>query len=233
MDMEVSRGPLPLDAGMTLTEAAYRQLRGDIIAGIRPPKERLRIERLSRLYQVGPTPLREALQRLAADGLVIATGNRGFSVAPLDAAEFEDLNTARTAIEVQMLRMAIEHGDGIWESQVVAAAYRLGKLDVRIRDDDQTLAEWETANRDFHLATVSACRSRWLLRVRSLLHDQCERYRLASVDLKRHDRDLGEEHRQIAEAVVERDADRATVLVTEHYRRTKDFLVQELAEADA
>ncbi|EAS49511.1 putative transcriptional regulator, GntR family [Aurantimonas manganoxydans SI85-9A1] len=229
MDLDVSTRPLKPDTGMTLTDAAYRQLRTDIIAGVRAPTERLRIERLSRIYEVGPTPLREALQRLAADGLVIATGNRGFAVAPLDADEFEDLNTARTAIELQMLRMAIEKGDAMWESGVVAAAYRLGKLDDRIMSDNhETLSEWETANRDFHYATVSACGSKWLLHVRSLLHDQCERYRRASVDLKRHERDLAEEHRQIAAAVLERDADRASDLVAAHFERTTRFLVQVL-----
>lgn len=233
MDMNAATRPLKPDTGMTLTDAAYRQLRTDIIAGVRPPAERLRIERLSRIYAVGPTPLREALQRLAADSLVIATGNRGFAVAPLEAAEFEDLNTARTAIELQMLRMAIEKGDAVWESRVVAAAYRLGKLDARIRSDDhESLSEWETANREFHFATVSACGSKWLLNVRGLLHDQCDRYRRASVDLKRHERNLAEEHRQIADAVVERDADRASKLVAEHFERTTRILVQVLDSGD-
>lgn len=231
MDVEVSRGPLPIGPGMTLTDAAYRALHRDIITGIRPPNERLRIERLSRLYEVGPTPLREALQRLAADGLVIATGNRGFSVAPLEAEEFRDLNTARTVIEVQMLQMAIASGDSMWESQVVAAAYRLAKLDARLRTDGEgSLLEWEAANRDFHLATVSACGSKWLLHVRQLLHNQCDRYRRASVDLKRHERDLAGEHRDIAEAVVSRDAQRASRLVADHFRLTTDFLLQEMSD---
>ena len=88
-----------LDTGETLAQAAYRALRIDIIRGIRPPGERLRIEKLRTLYAVGPTPLREALQMLATDGLVLAEGNRGFTVAPLDNTEIEDLNIARTAIE--------------------------------------------------------------------------------------------------------------------------------------
>ncbi len=230
MDMEISRGPLSVDPGMTLTDAAYRTLHRDIITGVRSPNERLRIERLSRLYEVGPTPLREALQRLAADGLVIATGNRGFSVAPLEAAEFEDLNTARTVIEVQMLRMAIEKGDSVWESQLVGAAYRLAKLDVVLKTGDHdALSDWEVANSDFHLATVSACGSTWLLHVRQLLHNQCDRYRRASVDLKRGERDLAGEHRDIAEAVLDRNADRAAHLVAAHFRLTTEFLLQELS----
>lgn len=142
-------------------------------------------------------------------------------MAPLEAANFEDLKTARTAIELQMLRMAVEKGDGMWESRIVAAAYRLGKLDARIPSDDhETLSEWETANRNFHFATVSAFGSEWLLNVRGMLHDQCERYCRASVNLERHERDVAEEHPQIANAAVERDADRARELVAEHFERT-------------
>ena len=83
----------------TLALRAYRQLRVDIIRGIRAPEERLRLEMLKTVYGIGPTPLREALQKLSADGLIIFEGNRGFMVAPLSVEEFEDLNTARTALE--------------------------------------------------------------------------------------------------------------------------------------
>ncbi|MEO1017743.1 MAG: GntR family transcriptional regulator [Pseudomonadota bacterium] len=61
----------------TLTETVYSRLRQDIITGVRAPGERLRIEHLRKIYDVGPTPLREALQRLAADGLVLLAGSRG------------------------------------------------------------------------------------------------------------------------------------------------------------
>lgn len=220
------------DAALTLTEQAYRALRRDIIAGHRGPGERLRIERLSRLYEVGPTPLREALQRLVADGLVIATGNRGFTVSPLEAAEFEDLNTARTVIEREAIRLSIENGDVTWESTVVGAAWRQAKLDASLKTDERCpLSAWEAANREFHLATVAACGSRWLLHVRQLLHDRCERYRLASVGLKRYDRDLETEHREIAEAVLARNAERAGQLVAEHFHRTAELLLEELRAA--
>lgn len=230
---EEQASPLVLGTGTTLTEAAYLVLRKDIISGRRAPDERLRIERLRRLYEVGPTPLREALQRLAADGLVIATGNRGFTVAPLEAEEFQDLNRARTVIECEALKLSILHGDATWESNVVAAAYRQAKLDASLNGDTEIrLSDWEAANQDFHLATVAACGSKWLLHVRQLLHDQCERYRRASVGLRRANRDLESEHREIAEAVIARDADRACTLVSAHFHRTTEILLEEMQDED-
>ena len=215
--------------GRTLSETVHDRLRADIIAGRRPAGERLRIEWLSRTYGVGQTPLREALQRLCAAGLVTAQGNRGFTVAPLDIAEFRDLNIARTAIETEALRLAIARGGDDWEAAVVAALYRLEKQDAALaRDETAALDAWEAANAAFHDATVAACGSHWLLRLRAMLSDQCERYRRASVGLRRADRDLAAEHRAIAEAVLARDGDAACARITAHFATTTDLLSEEM-----
>ncbi len=208
----------------TLAETAYRVLRADIIAGVRPPRERLRIERLKETYDIGPTPLREALQRLCMEGLVVAHGNRGFSVAPLDPAELRDLNIARTEIECAAVRRSIMHGDDDWEAGMVAAAWRMRKEDLALRSGTGDLDVWERTNAAFHLATVSACGSAWLLRVRSLLYDQCARYRRASVDIRRAKRDLAGEHEAIAQAVLTRDASAACGLIADHFAITVDDL---------
>ena len=230
---ETRSGALHAEDGGTLAQAAFRALRSDIIRGVRPPAERLRIEKLKTIYDIGPTPLREALQMLVAEELVLTEGNRGFTVAPLDFDEFADLNVARTAIELAALRLSLQNGDNEWEAGVVAAGYLMKKHDAALTLGKAGVPEeWERANAAFHTAIVAACGSKWLLHVRSLLHDQCERYRRASVDLKRHERDLAEEHRQIAAAVLERDADRASDLVAAHFERTTRFLVQVLGARD-
>src|SRR5690606_33151118 len=147
------------------------------------------------LYGIGPSPLREALQRLAAEGLVIVNSNRGFQVAPLDPREFVDLNRARVAIETAALRLSIEMGDGDWEAGVVAAAYSLAKQDeLLVRGELKDFVLWEQLNNRFHTALVAACGSRWLLKHRGMLQQQCERYRRASVYHARLERNLLEEH---------------------------------------
>ena len=225
---------LPGQAGPTLVEQAHEKLRNDIVSGTREPGEKLRIERLRGLYGIGPSPLREALQRLAADGLVIVNSNRGFQVAPLDPEEFLDLNRARVAIETSALRLSLENGDEDWEAGVVAAAYSLEKLDrLLIKGELQDFDRWEELNNRFHTALVSACGSRWLLKHRGMLQEQCERYRRASVYHARLERNLLEEHRAIAEAVLARDADTACELVAAHFNRTADNLVQLLRATPA
>ncbi len=219
-----------LSGGETLVDFAYRRLRHDIITGARPPGERLRIEMLKARYGIGPTPLREALQKLGQDGLVLTEGNRGFTVAPLDPAEFEDLNLARTALEKEALRLSIARGDDAWEARVVAASYIMAKEDEAImKAHDGVPDSWERANAEFHGALVSATGSRWLLRVRAGLHDHCERYRRASVFQHLGVRDLGAEHAAIARAALARDAELACALTEKHFAITAANLKDDAA----
>lgn len=217
--------PIQPEAGETLTEAAYRAIRHDIIRGIRAPGERLRIEKLRQLYDIGPTPLREALQKLSAEQLVLSEGNRGFTVAPLDFDEFFDLNIARTDVEMAALRRSIAGGDPSWEARVVAASYIMAKEDAALGSAGGVVPDsWEEANAAFHSALVSACGSAWLLRVRSGLQDLCERYRRASVRGRGGARHLGEEHAAISQAVLARDTERACELLRRHFETTAQDL---------
>lgn len=220
IDVPEARGLQP-EVGETLAQAAFRTLRSDIIRGVRAPKERLRIEKLKTLYNVGPTPLREALQMLVAEQLVLTEGNRGFTVAPLDYREFLDLNVARTEIELAALRLSIKHGGNDWEARVVAASYLMKKQDDALTSVDEGVPEaWEEANTAYHTALVSACGSKWLLKARADLYDQCARYRLASVYQRIGKRDLSAEHAAITEAVLARDSDLACELTAQHFART-------------
>lgn len=209
----------------TLSEAAYRALKSDIIRGDRAPGERLRIEKLKGIYGIGPTPLREALHKLSQDALVLSEGNRGFTVAPLDPAEFADLNVARTAIEKEGLRLSIAQGDDAWEARVVAATYLMKKEDSALETArDGVPDSWERANSEFHTAIVSACGSAWLLRLRAGLHELCERFRRASIHQKMGSRNLGAEHAEISEAVLARDVERACALTERHFALTAAIL---------
>lgn len=219
--MEDILHPASLDGGSTLAETAWLRLRQDIIAGTRAPGERLRIDRLRALYGIGPSPLREALQRLLAEGLVLASGNRGFTVAPLDADEFADVTVARVAVEREALRLSLLKGGNAWEAEVVSASYLMAKAD---RETAPGTDDWEAANAAFHRAMVSACGSRWLLLVRDRLQTVAERYRRASVGSARGKRDLGAEHAAIAEAVLARKVGLACDLTEAHYNRTHEEL---------
>jgi GntR family transcriptional regulator, carbon starvation induced regulator len=216
-------------------ETVYEALKSDIISGKRKPGEFLRIDRMSRIYGVGPTPLRETLQRLTAEYLVIARGGRGFQVAPLTINEFVDLNIARTAIELAALRLSIEHGDEDWESRVVAAGYIMQKWDAQmLSGTSDDVDRWESANAEFHTALLSGCPSTWLLRTKDRLASKCDRYRRAAVVCAGvpYREDVAREHKDILDAVLQRDAERGCTLLSTHYQRTVEAF-RSVVDSDA
>ncbi len=220
----------------SLTHAAYERLRADLLACRLRPGERLRINDLCAALSVSLSAVREALSRLTAEGLVVAEPQRGFRVAPISAAELKDLTATRITIETLCLRRAIEAGDVGWEERLVAAHHRLARTPERAEGDALRVSEAAAeAHAAFHRALVAGCDSAWLLRLRDLLYAQSERYRRLSIPLARAERDLAREHRELMEAALARDADRAVRLLADHLSLTSAILLeaQETAEVPA
>lgn len=171
--------------------------------------------------------MREALTRLVADSLVVFHGQRGFRVAPMSLADLQDLTRLRVLHETEAMRESIAHGGAQWEAQLNLAFERLAQAELRRQAQAEPDFEaWETCNRQFHEALVGACRSPWLLRLRSLLYGQAERYRRL---LTRHGPqlpDVHEEHRAIFEAALARNADVACGLSMVHIHRALTIAIK-------
>ena len=217
----------------TLAEAASRKLRAEILEGRLKPGEKLQIERLSAAYDVGPTPLREALSRLTAMGLVTAEGQRGFRVAPVSVENLLDVSRNRIWVEALALRAAIAKGDRNWEADIVAAAHRLRGLPAH--NARGVTAAWDRENRLFHEALVAACASPQLLAFREHLYDMSDRYRRLAVLEGMAGRDLDDEHDAIMAAALARKTKRAIELLAEHFLATTRAVLDAYvgAEADA
>ncbi|MGE5491054.1 MAG: FCD domain-containing protein [Actinomycetota bacterium] len=199
----------------TLVESAYRSLRRDIIEGRLQPGEKLRVEHLKDHYGVGAGTLREALSLLVADALVASQGQRGFRVAPISLADFEDITRTRVMLECEALRQAIALGDDAWEGDILAAFHRLSKAEEKL-SGDEAREEWEERNRVFHEVLIAACPSRWTKHFLAILYHQAERYRRLSLNRNPIPRDLHAEHEALLKATLARDADKATAIMAEH-----------------
>ena len=214
-----------LSSARSLTSLAYERLREDILRGHLAPSERLRIQALSERYGIGATAIREALSRLITDGFVHAEDQRGFSVASVSRDELLDLTRTRIEIEQMALRMAVANGDVEWESRILSSFHRLSRAEAQPWTDE-ALAAWAAAHRQFHDALIEGCGSPWTLRLCRLLYDQTERYRNLSVQpAKKVKRDVGKEHRELAEAAMARDADALCRLTEAHFRETTRLIL--------
>lgn len=203
----------------TLVEAAYRDLRRDIIEGRLIPGEKLRIEHIKDNYGVGAGTLREALSLLISDALVVSQGQRGFRVAPVSIEDFGDITETRVMLECQALRQSIALGDEAWEADLLAAFHRLSRAEEKLADGNSR-EEWEERNRIFHEVLIAACPSRWIKYFLSILYQQAERYRRLSLQQKEVPRDIHAEHEELFKATLARDADRACEILSQHVRFT-------------
>lgn len=215
----------------TLASQAQDLLRRDILSGSLAPGQRLRTKDLQARYGLGLSPLRESLQRLSAEGMVVNDEQRGFAVAPVSIAELEDLTVARSALESIMLPMAIAQGNADWEGDIVAAFHRLSRTALPHGPADTADASlWEMRHRGFHHALVAGCGSPWLLRLHAQLVDQSERYRkiriLHHLESPAPARDVNAEHQAVMDAVLRRDAALAVSLMTQHLVATSQVTAQ-------
>jgi len=214
----------------TLAGQTAQRLRQDIIRNRFQPGERLTTEKLASAYQVGTSPLREALFQVAGDGLVRVEDHKGFVVAPLNFGEMLDVSSLRAYLEMNAVRASIERGGEGWETAVLSAEHRLKKAEERLdgaAGDELALAEdeWEQRHREFHFALCSACGSPWLLHFFHALYDQLERYRRHLWRYQERARDADDQHEKIKDAALARDAERATLLLTEHFRRQAELTI--------
>src|SRR5215468_2491193 len=208
-----------------LTQGAYEALRADLLACRIAPGSRLKIQDLCRQHEVSLGAIREALSRLTSEGLVVAEPQRGFRVAPISRADLEDLTMVRIEVEGLCLTRAIAVGDVDWEARLVAAFHRLSRTPERVASDPARSAdEWAEAHAGFHAALVDGADSPWLKRLHAQLYAQSERYRRLSIPLGHAKRNVAQEHREILDAALKRDAERAVDLLARHLGATTAIL---------
>lgn len=215
---------------MTLAEKAYDALRRDIVRGALKPGAPLRMAQLSARYEMGFSPLREALNRLQAERLVTSVALKGFSVAPLSMEEMWDATNTRILIESRALRLSIDLGGDEWEAGIVGSLHALLLQAARGTATEEDARALETRHHAFHRALLAACGSGWLMEFFQRLYVESERYRHPVLAPRAGDptrdvpRDIQAEHEALAKATLARDADLACALLADHYRRTAQRL---------
>ncbi|MBF0277002.1 MAG: GntR family transcriptional regulator [SAR324 cluster bacterium] len=223
-------GPKSLQESVsgTLASSVYELLRDDIMSGNLRPGEKLRSEFLRDRYNVGNSPVREALNRLSSDGLVIREDQKGFRVSSVSKGDLMELLKTRCWLEEIALRESIAHGEAAWEERLVLAFHRLSRVK-RVTPGDTsktTNPDWEQLHRDFHMCLISNCGSKILQSYCEQLNDQADRYRKLALVSSFPNRNELEEHRAIKEATIEGDSEEAVKLLCSHYQKTVEIILE-------
>lgn len=199
-------------------------LRQAIANGEFPPNAALRMEVLKQRFEVGFSPIREALAQLASEGLVNLVPNKGFHVASLSPDQLYDVAFVRFTVESAALRRAMERGDDHWEGEVIAAMHRYRRKAQAVSNGTVGFESLEVTHDDLHRALVSACGSPRLLDFQRRLQEQHASYRrlirFVEIESEAHI----EEHEKLVALTLERNVDAAVAELEQHLQITVDIL---------
>ncbi|MCU1442143.1 MAG: GntR family transcriptional regulator [Cryobacterium sp.] len=207
----------------TLADRVTAQLHRLILQGTFSAGEALRIEDLAKRFDTSSMPVREALRRLAALGLVDLVPHRGARVMDLSREDLEDTFRTRLALEPLAIAEAAKrftHDDGL---HAAAALERHERL-LAAEDVDGA----RTAHTEFHFILYGASGSRWLLRAIEPVWQNTERYRFSTNDARTIERSH-REHANILQACRVRDSRRAKSALREHLDNAMKRMVSALA----
>jgi DNA-binding GntR family transcriptional regulator len=211
-------------AHRTMASSVYDRLRRDILEGTLKPGERLPIDVVRARYGTGASPVREALNRLAAEGVVALEDQKGFRVPPISRTDLLELTRTRCWVNEIAVREAIARGDAIWEERLVVAYHRLSRAPRHSPEGaNRVNPGWERLHREFHTAVIAACGSQWFVEAFQTLFDRATRYRHLSIN-PAPERDDMAEHRAIMEAALARDAAEAIRLLNAHISFTAEIV---------
>jgi DNA-binding GntR family transcriptional regulator len=175
--------------------------------------------------------MREALAQLTAQGLVHQLSQRGFRVPPLSAAHLVDVTRSRQLVEIEAVKLAVEHGDAAWEDEIVASFHLLERMFHRLRGATTRpdVHEFESRHQRFHRALIAACPLRSVREFCDQLYVQATRYRLLLGRFAVTREVVVAEHRILMRAVLSRSKAAAAKALKAHIGITADVLLGELA----
>ncbi|HVU36114.1 MAG TPA: GntR family transcriptional regulator [Opitutaceae bacterium] len=210
----------------TLPDHVYTVLKQRILSCALPPNDRLVEKSLCDDLQVSRTPLREALNRLCHEGLVVLQAHAGYRVAPITLESFRSLIELRALIEPQAAALAAERATAE-EAAVLRDRAQL-PFDP---NDDQSFVEYCRANARFHLLVVRAARNPLLENIVMSALDMYQRPTYMRIGRQMDLSNPSAKHVAIAEAIANHDAGAARATMQAHVLGGGERILAALAEA--
>lgn len=218
MDNEIFE--LKLDKYKPLREVVFESIRGAIISGVLKPGERLMEVQLAERLGVSRTPIREAIRKLELEGLVIMIPRKGAYVADLSIKDITDVLEVRGTLEslaagLAALRMTEEE---IEELEMTAVQFNQA-----IEEND--MEKMVQRDIEFHDKIFKATRNEKLIQISNNLREQVQRFRIMYIEKSNKSKKLAKDHYEIAEAISQRNIDKAEELAKKHIENAEHYLM--------
>jgi GntR family carbon starvation induced transcriptional regulator len=215
-------------APRTRADWVDQKLREAILSGEFSPGQRLHTSALGEMWSVSSTPLREAFQRLAVEGLLDLVPQRGARVAGVTLADAFEVHELRSILEPVALRMSMAEADDAWIEELDAAHAALTR-ELRRASPDRGAVE--AAHREYHQALLSRCPSGWMLRILDLLNSHVIRYWTLSAAPRRDTDAVIAEHDRIHEYVRARKVEVASAELAAHLQNALHSVLERMTDS--
>jgi|SRR5579871_968267 len=209
----------------SLADVAYRQVREAILGGVLGPGEPIGQADVANRIGTSRVPLREALQRLEAEGLVVLRPRRGYVVTSLDPDDIIDIFDIRMVLEERAGYLATLRAT---PADVAAVRELLDAMEGMSVTNAQEAALFAERNRRFHERLFAASGRRQLCRVMTMLRTNVERYIRIGATIAGDLDKTRDDHHRIFDAFRRGDARRVGRLCREHCEATCDRLLAKL-----
>jgi DNA-binding GntR family transcriptional regulator len=206
-----------LEEARPLPDIIYDWLREQILIGHLLPGSEIRQEIIAKRFGTSRVPIREALSRLQAEGLITLRPRRGFAVTTLNHDEIVEIFELRMAIEEHAMRIATKVRTDADVREVEALVVRMETVDP---GSPHYLQRWMGTNRQFHARLIESARRRRVDEIALNLRDAIEPYIRIEANFNRQVTYANVEHRQIFDAFKRKDAEATARLSRKHCEST-------------
>ncbi len=209
----------------SLSEQAYRLLKNDIITCELPPGEQIAQAVLTERYQIGITPVREALQRLAQEGFVQSLPRLGTVVTPITFSDVHEMYELRMIVEVAAVRLAALRAPQQALNQLIA------RSDFSyIYQNVESYKVFLGQNRDFHMAIARLSGNQRLVDLVSNLLDELTRLFHLGLGIRDSAAEMHHAHTALAQAIQQRDPDQAEQIMREEIEMSQNRVLEALTQ---
>lgn len=206
-------------------DKAYRELRARILDNSMPSGEQYTEEELAAMLHMSRTPTREAMLRLAGEGLVEVRPRHGMRVKPVSVVDMREIYEVLTALESTAAALAAartDQGDSVKELRIA-----IRDMDAALERDD--LKAWAEADARFHTLLVAAAGNSRLTELVQTYVGQSHRVRMLTLRLRPKPTTSNRDHEAVVDAVEAHDAKRAREIHYAHREQSGRMLAELLA----
>ncbi len=220
-------GKIEIEQYKPLRDIVFETLRTAILEGGLKPGERVMEVQLAEKLGVSRTPVREAIRKLELEGLLVMIPRKGAYVADVSIKDVLNVLEVRASLEGLAASLAAER---ITEEEVEKLKQSAEQFEAMNKENDRE--GMILKDTEFHSVLLNASRNDKLLNIVEGLSDQVQRFRVIYFTEYSDAKNIIKEHRNILEAISERDGEKADRLAQDHIENIGNYLLSQKSQGE-